>query len=77
MRLVAEEMVAGRLTVDEAAAELDRRADAILEKRRWLLDRGVEGGKRGQNTFSDSGHRQVDRYRVGEGVLTLFFAEAP
>jgi multiple sugar transport system substrate-binding protein len=39
MRLVAEEMVAGRLTVDEAAAELDRRADAILEKRRWMLDR--------------------------------------
>lgn len=39
MRLVAEEMVAGRLSVDEAAAELDRRADRILEKRRWLLDR--------------------------------------
>ena len=42
MRLVAEEMVAGRLTVDEAATELDRRADAILEKRRWLLDRDAE-----------------------------------
>jgi len=39
MRLVAEQMVNGRLTVDEAAAELDRRADAILEKRRWMLDR--------------------------------------
>jgi multiple sugar transport system substrate-binding protein len=38
MRLVAEEMVAGKLTVDEAATELDRRADAILEKRRWMLD---------------------------------------
>src|SRR5699024_9409236 len=43
MRLVAEEMVAGRLSVDAAAAELDRRADAILEKRRWMLDQG-EGG---------------------------------
>lgn len=39
MRLVAEQMVLGRLTVDQAAAELDRRADAILAKRRWMLDR--------------------------------------
>ena len=38
IRLVAEQMVNGRLTVDEAAAETDRRADAILEKRRWMLD---------------------------------------
>ncbi len=38
IRVVAEQMVGGRLTVDEAAAELDRRADAILEKRRWMLD---------------------------------------
>ena len=38
MRIVAEQMVAGRLTVDAAAAELDRRADAILAKRRWMLD---------------------------------------
>jgi multiple sugar transport system substrate-binding protein len=37
IRLVAEEMVNGRLTVDEAAVEMDRRADAILEKRRWML----------------------------------------
>lgn len=39
IRLVGEQMVNGRLTVDQAAAELDRRADAILEKRRWMLDR--------------------------------------
>lgn len=38
MRIVAEQMVAGRLSVDQAAAELDRRADAILAKRRWMLD---------------------------------------
>jgi multiple sugar transport system substrate-binding protein len=37
--LVAEQMVNGRLTVDQAAAETDRRVDAILEKRRWMLDR--------------------------------------
>jgi multiple sugar transport system substrate-binding protein len=36
IRLVAEQMVGGRLTVDQAAAETDRRADAILEKRRWM-----------------------------------------
>jgi multiple sugar transport system substrate-binding protein len=38
IRLVAEQMVNGRLTVEQAAAETDRRADAILEKRRWMLD---------------------------------------
>lgn len=43
IRLVAEEMVAGRLDVDQAAAELDRRADRILEKRRWMLDRAAGG----------------------------------
>ena len=37
MRLVAEQAVHGQLTVDAAAAELDARADRILEKRRWIL----------------------------------------
>jgi multiple sugar transport system substrate-binding protein len=34
-------MVNGKITVDEAATELDRRADKILEKRRWMLDKAV------------------------------------
>jgi multiple sugar transport system substrate-binding protein len=38
MRLVGEQLAHGELTVDEAARELDRRTDAILEKRRWMLD---------------------------------------
>jgi multiple sugar transport system substrate-binding protein len=38
MRIVAEQMVNGGLGVDAAAAELDRRTDAILAKRRWMLD---------------------------------------
>ncbi|WP_432277809.1 sugar ABC transporter substrate-binding protein [Lysobacter stagni] len=38
MRIVGEEMIGGRYDVDGAAAELDRRTDAILEKRRWMLD---------------------------------------
>ena len=42
LRLVGEEMVNGRLGVDEAAVELDRRTDAILEKRRWMLDRAAQ-----------------------------------
>ena len=41
MRLVAEQMVNGRLDVDAAATELDRRADAILAKRRWMLDQAA------------------------------------
>jgi multiple sugar transport system substrate-binding protein len=44
-RIAAELIVIGeraahrRLSVDAAAAELDRRADRILEKRRWILAR--------------------------------------
>ena len=40
MQIVAEHAVHGDLSADEAARELDLRADAILEKRRWLLSRG-------------------------------------
>ena len=40
MGLVAEEVVRRGLAIDRAAAELDRRADAILEKHRWMLARG-------------------------------------
>lgn len=40
MRLMAERVVRGRLTVDQGVVELDRSVDRILEKRRWLLDRG-------------------------------------
>ncbi|WP_426687546.1 extracellular solute-binding protein [Rhodanobacter ginsengiterrae] len=42
MQLVAAEAIAGRLTIDQAAAEIDRRADAILAKRRWVLDHGAQ-----------------------------------
>jgi multiple sugar transport system substrate-binding protein len=39
MRLVSSLAVNHQLTVDEAAKELQRRADAILAKRRWVLER--------------------------------------
>ena len=40
MQVVAEHMVQDHsVSIDEAAAEIDRRADRILEKRRWLLAR--------------------------------------
>lgn len=38
MQLVAAQAVHGDLSIDQAAAEIDRRADLILEKRRWILD---------------------------------------
>ncbi|TQM12474.1 carbohydrate ABC transporter substrate-binding protein (CUT1 family) [Pseudoxanthomonas sp. 3HH-4] len=44
MRLVGEQVANGRMTVDQAAEELDRRADRILEKRRWMLDHAVKPG---------------------------------
>jgi len=40
MQIVAERMVRGEFTVDAAAAEIDRRADRLLEKRRWMLSKG-------------------------------------
>lgn len=40
MQLVAAQAVAGELTVDQAAEEIDRRTDRILEKRRWVLEHG-------------------------------------
>jgi multiple sugar transport system substrate-binding protein len=40
MQVVAERTVRGEFTVDAAAAEIDRRADRLLEKRRWMLERG-------------------------------------
>ncbi|RDZ28718.1 extracellular solute-binding protein [Lysobacter silvisoli] len=42
IKLVGELLANRRLSVDEAAAELDRRADRILEKRRWMLDHRAE-----------------------------------
>lgn len=44
MRLVGEQVANGRLSVDQAAEELDRRADRILEKRRWMLDHADKAG---------------------------------
>ena len=41
MQIVAERMVRGQYGIDEAAAEIDRRADRLLEKRRWMLDKGL------------------------------------
>lgn len=41
VQLVAEHMVRGEYGVDHAAAEMNRRVDAILAKRRWLLDKGL------------------------------------
>jgi multiple sugar transport system substrate-binding protein len=40
MQLVAAQAIAGELGIEDAAAEIDRRADRILEKRRWMLDHG-------------------------------------
>jgi len=39
MQHVAELVVRGALPIESAPAELDRRVDAMLEKRRWMLER--------------------------------------
>ena len=40
MQIVAERMVRGEFTVQQAGAEIDRRADRLLQKRRWMLEQG-------------------------------------
>ena len=40
MQIVAERMVRGEYTPETAGAEIDRRADRLLEKRRWMIERG-------------------------------------
>jgi multiple sugar transport system substrate-binding protein len=39
MQLTAEQVVSGRIGIDDATRALDREVDAILEKRRWMLAR--------------------------------------
>ena len=43
LRLVMEKVVRGEISAADAPAELDARADRILEKRRWMLDRRAHG----------------------------------
>ena len=40
MQIVAERMVRGEFTPRAAGAEIDRRADRLLEKRRWMIEQG-------------------------------------
>jgi len=40
MQIVAERMVRGEFTPETAAAEIDRRADRLLAKRRWMREQG-------------------------------------
>ena len=40
MQMIAEHMVRGEYGVDQATIEMDRHIDRILQKRRWLLDKG-------------------------------------
>ena len=42
IRIVSERLVAGEYDLDRAVEELDARADRILEKRRWMLDRAAD-----------------------------------
>lgn len=39
MQEVAARAIAGELTIDQATAQMDARADTILTKRRWVLER--------------------------------------
>jgi multiple sugar transport system substrate-binding protein len=42
MQELAARAIAGQLTIDEATAQMDARADTILAKRRWVLERHHE-----------------------------------
>jgi multiple sugar transport system substrate-binding protein len=40
MQIVAERMLRGQFSVKQAAAEIDVRANRLLEKRRWMVEKG-------------------------------------
>jgi multiple sugar transport system substrate-binding protein len=40
MQIVAERMLRGQFSVKQAAAEMDVRANRLLEKRRWMVEQG-------------------------------------
>ena len=40
MQTVAELAVRGTVSLDDAVTDMDRRADRLLEKRRWMMNRG-------------------------------------
>jgi multiple sugar transport system substrate-binding protein len=40
MQNVAELVVRGRTTIDAGVREMDKRADGLLEKRRWMIANG-------------------------------------
>ncbi|MEO6519438.1 MAG: sugar ABC transporter substrate-binding protein [Pseudoxanthomonas sp.] len=42
--VVGEQVANGRISVEAAAAEMDRRTDRLLEKRRWMLDQAGRSG---------------------------------
>src|SRR5690606_7253226 len=44
MRLTGERVVQGVQTIDAAVVALDRRTDAILAKRRWMMERNTLPG---------------------------------
>ena len=70
IKLVGEQLANGRVSVDEAAAELDRRADKILEKRRWMLDHqriNTSGAEKSAAVEPASAKAQTASGAVGEG----------
>jgi multiple sugar transport system substrate-binding protein len=46
MRLAGERVVLGGESIDDALADIDREADEILEKRRWMMDREPKAASR-------------------------------
>lgn len=40
MQVVADRTLRGEFTVKQAGAEIDKRADRLLEKRRWMMEKG-------------------------------------
>ncbi|MEO6968240.1 MAG: sugar ABC transporter substrate-binding protein [Rhodanobacteraceae bacterium] len=45
MQQIAARAIAGQLTVDQAAAQIDARTDVILAKRRWVMERQGDPGQ--------------------------------
>jgi len=69
MQIVAERMVRGEFTPRAAAAEIDRRADRLLEKRRWMIEQGRAVGLPSKPRSSQNRSARPARHAPASGRL--------
>lgn len=63
MRLAAERIVLGGVSIEQALVALDRKTDEILEKRRWMLEKASGSLSNARNLAAPRGEAPADMRR--------------